>query len=125
MDGSDQAEEDTDTALLRDTRVAEKVGFFVCSATDIFTHIRPDGSMAYVTDTEEMLGRPRREFVESSLSEFIHPQHKERVRECFDSALTGGGRAQSSFSFDTVVATGSGLRAARLQFHRSQTSEGL
>lgn len=79
--------QDADTA--GDADVEDRSWAFVDSTTDIFTHIRPDGEMAYVTSTEEMLGRSTREFRETPLEEFIHPEDKERAVECFESALAG------------------------------------
>ncbi|MFC7205223.1 sensor histidine kinase [Haloferax namakaokahaiae] len=69
--------------------MAEQARAFVDSTTDIFTHIRPDGGMAYVSSTEEMLGRSRQQFIETSLDEFIHTDDKKRAIECFETALDG------------------------------------
>jgi len=72
-----------------DDEVAERCCAFVDSTTDIFTHIRPDGKMGDVTDTEAMLGRTKAAFVETSLIEFIHPEDTERAVSAFETALDG------------------------------------
>jgi PAS domain S-box-containing protein len=72
-----------------DAGVVERYRAFVDSTTDIFTHIRPDGEMASVTSTEEMLGRSRQEFLETPLEEFLHPDDEERCIERFEAALAG------------------------------------
>lgn len=74
---------------LENADMAERCCAFVDSTTDIFTHIRPDGEMTTVTNTEEMTGRGREEFLETSLVEYIHPDDKARGIEAFESALTG------------------------------------
>jgi len=71
------------------TDAAERYAVFVDSTTDIFTHIRPDGEMGDVTDTEAMLGRTKAAFVETSLIEFIHPEDTERAVSAFETALDG------------------------------------
>ncbi|MFH5798474.1 sensor histidine kinase [Haladaptatus sp. CMAA 1911] len=89
MRGPDDTGENTLATWLTDATVAERCYAFVDSTTDIFTHIRPDGEMTYVTNTEAMLGRSRQEFLETPLEEFIHPEDKARAIECFESALAG------------------------------------
>ena len=71
-----------------DAEMLDRYRTFVDSTTDIFTHIGTDGEMTYVTDTEEMLGRTRQEFLGTPLEAFIHPDDNERAVECFESALT-------------------------------------
>jgi len=71
------------------TDAAERYAVFVDSTTDIFTHIEPNGEMAFVTDTEAVLGRSRQEFLETPLEEYIHPEDQKRAIERFESALAG------------------------------------
>ncbi|WP_081927199.1 sensor histidine kinase [Halobellus rufus] len=89
MSGPTETGKTATSARLDDADVAAQCRAFVDSTTDIFTHIRPSGEMTYVTDTEEMLGRSRQEFLETPLEEFIHPEDKDRAVECFESALAG------------------------------------
>lgn len=90
MRGTDDPDDRVRAAWAEDADVAERSRVFIDSTTDIFTHIGPDGEMTYVTDTEAMLGRSRREFLETSLDEYIHPDDSARAVECFESALLDG-----------------------------------
>ena len=89
MTGTDDATGRSQTARLDDPDTVKRFCAFVDSTTDIFTHIRPDGEMTYVTDTAAMLGRSRKEFLETSLVEYIHPDDAHRAVEAFEVALAG------------------------------------
>ena len=89
MRGPTDTSGDTQAAQIEETELAAQCRAFVDSTTDIFTHIGPSGEMSYVTDTEPALGRSRKEFLETSLDEFIHPDDRPRAVECFETALAG------------------------------------
>jgi len=89
MGGTGNADDRSQTDRPGKADGAERFQAFVDNSTDIFTHIRPDGEMAAVTNTQEMLGRSRQEFFETPLEEFLHPEEQARAIECLDSALDG------------------------------------
>jgi PAS domain S-box-containing protein len=70
----------------------ERYQVFLEHASDIFTHIKPDGTMAYVTKTEPALGRPREEFIKQPLEQFLHPEDKQRALDFFDELIGGSDR---------------------------------
>ncbi|MGM0606184.1 MAG: sensor histidine kinase [Halobacteriota archaeon] len=99
MDETGDTTDQPQAAWLEDASVAERCCAFVDSTTDIFTHIRSDGEMTYVTDTEEMLGRSRKEFLETSLVEYIHPNDSDRAIAAFESALEAESTASVELRF--------------------------